>query len=57
VIITVGSDNMADEDKYVIDLKGKNLSIEKIGGKALNLAKMSFANFNIPPAFVVSVDA
>lgn len=53
----MGSDNMADEDKYVIDLKGKDLSIEKIGGKALNLAKMSFANFNIPPAFVVSVDA
>ncbi|HII83925.1 MAG TPA: phosphoenolpyruvate protein kinase, partial [Methanobacterium subterraneum] len=42
---------------YVIDLKEKDLSIEKIGGKARNLSKMSFAGFNIPPAFIVSVDA
>ncbi|MBP1946692.1 PEP/pyruvate-binding domain-containing protein [Methanobacterium petrolearium] len=48
---------MADEGKWVIDLTEKDLSIEKIGGKALNLAKMSSAGFNIPPAFVVSVDA
>lgn len=48
---------MADIDKFVIDLKEKDLSIEKIGGKALNLIKMSSAGFNIPPAFVVSVDA
>lgn len=48
---------MVDKDKYVIDLKEKDLSIEKIGGKALNLAKMSAAGFNIPPAFTVSVDA
>ncbi len=31
--------------------------MEKIGGKALNLGKMSFAGFNIPPAFIISVDA
>ncbi|WP_321422661.1 PEP/pyruvate-binding domain-containing protein [uncultured Methanobacterium sp.] len=48
---------MVDKDNYVIDLKEKDLSIEKIGGKALNLAKMSAAGFNIPPAFTVSVDA
>ena len=49
-------DNMVDNN-YVIDLKEKSLKIEKIGGKALNLGKMSFAGFNIPPAFIVSVDA
>lgn len=48
---------MADIPHYVIDLKEKDLSIEKIGGKALNLARMSEAGFNIPPAFIVSVDA
>ena len=48
---------MADIKKYVIDLKEKDLPIEKIGGKALNLVKMSSAGFNIPPAFIVSVDA
>ncbi|MFA0834914.1 MAG: PEP/pyruvate-binding domain-containing protein [Methanobacterium formicicum] len=53
----MGTDNMVDKDKYVVDLKEKDLSIEKIGGKALNLAKMSAAGFNIPPAFTVSVDA
>ncbi len=44
-------------DNYVIDLKEKNTNINKIGGKALNLTKMSSEGFNIPPAFVVSVDA
>lgn len=53
----MGNDNMADKGSYVIDLKEKDLSIEKIGGKARNLSKMSFAGFNIPPAFIVSVDA
>lgn len=48
---------MADITNYVIDLTGKDLSIEKIGGKALNLARMSEAGFKIPPAFVVSVEA
>jgi len=43
--------------EYVIDLKEQDLQIEKIGGKAFNLAKMSHAGFNIPPAFIVSVDA
>ena len=44
-------------NKFVIDLKEEEIPIEKIGGKALNLAKMSHAGFNIPPAFTVSVDA
>ncbi|MCE5214280.1 MAG: phosphoenolpyruvate protein kinase [Methanobacterium sp.] len=48
---------MADTVHYVIDLDVKNIPPERIGGKALNLAKMSSAGFNIPPAFVVSVDA
>ena len=42
---------------YVIDLNQEDLKVEEIGGKALNLAKMSQAGFNIPPAFVVSVYA
>jgi len=50
-------DKMADKSKYVVDLKDKDISIEKIGGKAVNLAKMSSEGFNIPPAFVVSVEA
>ncbi|MEN6573221.1 PEP/pyruvate-binding domain-containing protein [Methanobacterium aggregans] len=48
---------MVDINNYVIDLKEKDLNIEKIGGKALNLAKMSSSGFNIPSAFIVSVDA
>ncbi len=44
-------------NKFVIDLKEKDIPIEKIGGKALNLAKMNSAGFNIPPAFIVSVEA
>lgn len=48
---------MSDTPHYVIDLKEKQLPIEKIGGKALNLAKMSGAGFNIPPALIISVDA
>lgn len=48
---------MADTDKFVIELNEQDLPIEKIGGKALNLARMSGAGFNIPPAVVVSVDA
>ncbi|MGF7118844.1 PEP/pyruvate-binding domain-containing protein [Methanobacterium oryzae] len=47
---------MANINKYVLDLKEKNLMIEKSGGKALNLSKLSSAGFNIPPAFIVSVD-
>lgn len=41
----------------MLNLNEKDLPVEKIGGKALNLAKMSFAGFNIPPASIVSVDA
>jgi len=31
---------MVDVNNYLIDLKEKDLSIEKIGGKALNLFKL-----------------
>lgn len=55
--MNVGNDNMADGREYTIYLDGKDLSLEKIGGKANNLGKMISAGFNIPPAFVVSVDA
>lgn len=48
---------MADKNRYVVDLKEKDLSIEKIGGKALNLGRMAFSGFKIPPAIIVSVDA
>ncbi|MBI5680010.1 MAG: phosphoenolpyruvate protein kinase [Methanobacterium sp.] len=57
MVITYGNDNMANINNYVIDLKEKDIPIEKIGGKALNLGKMSSAGFNIPPAVIVSVDA
>ena len=57
IAINCGNDNMADIHHYVIDLKEKDLSIEKIGGKAINLARTSEAGFNVPPAFIVSVDA
>ena len=40
-----------------MELKARDIPLEKIGGKALNLSKMSKAGFNIPPAFVVGVDA
>lgn len=52
----MGTGNMV-ESKYLVDLKEKDIPLEKIGGKALNLGKMSSAGFNIPPAFIVSVDA
>ena len=48
---------MVDTNKYVLDLTVIGLPIEKIGGKALNLGKMAFAGFNIPPSFIISVDA
>ncbi|MGC9516457.1 MAG: PEP/pyruvate-binding domain-containing protein [Methanomicrobiales archaeon] len=48
---------MADTSSYVIKLKEENLPIEKIGGKALNLSKLSSAGFNVPPAIIVSVEA
>ncbi len=48
---------MADIDHYAMDLDLEVIKPERIGGKALNLAKMSSAGFNIPPAFVVSVEA
>ena len=57
ILINNGNDNMSDIQHYVLDLREKELPIEKIGGKALNLGKMSEAGFNIPPACIVSVDA
>ncbi len=56
-MIPSGSDNMVNKKNYVMDLKVKDIPLEKIGGKALNLSKMSKTGFNIPPAFVVGVDA
>lgn len=43
-------------DSYVINLQ-KDLPIEKIGGKALNLGKLIRSGFHIPPAIVVTVEA
>lgn len=48
---------MVNKKNYVMELKARDIPLEKIGGKALNLSKMSKAGFNIPPAFVVGVDA
>ncbi|MDD3984979.1 MAG: PEP/pyruvate-binding domain-containing protein [Methanobacterium sp.] len=48
---------MDDITNYTINIKEKDLTIEKIGGKALNLSKLSSAGYNIPPAFIVSADA
>ncbi|CDG64985.1 MAG: rifampicin phosphotransferase [Methanobacterium sp.] len=48
---------MVSTKNYVVDLQEEEMAIEKIGGKALNLCKMSTAGFKVPPAFVVSVDA
>jgi pyruvate,water dikinase len=42
---------------YVIDLNQQDLILEKAGGKALNLAKMAQSGFDVPPAFIISVDA
>lgn len=47
---------MMDLD-YVLDLTGEDHPINKIGGKALNLSKLLNAGFNVPPAFIISVDA
>ncbi len=43
--------------RYVMDLNEIDPEIEMIGGKALNLSKMSDAGFNVPQAFIVTVDA
>ncbi|RJS49046.1 MAG: phosphoenolpyruvate protein kinase [Methanobacterium sp.] len=48
---------MVNKKNYVMELKARDITLEKIGGKALNLSKMSKAGFNIPPALVVGVDA
>ena len=57
VIMIVGKGNMVNERNYTVDITDKESSLEKIGGKALNLGKMVSAGFNIPPAFIVSVGA
>lgn len=43
---------MDDITHYIINIKEKDLTIDKIGGKALNLSKLSSAGYNIPPAFI-----
>ena len=48
---------MLEINKYVTELHEIDLPIEVIGGKALNLGKMLSAGFNIPPAFIVMVNA
>ncbi|MDI6644142.1 MAG: PEP/pyruvate-binding domain-containing protein [Methanobacteriaceae archaeon] len=44
-------------NSYVKELQAEDLQLEDIGGKALNLCKISHAGFNVPPAFIVSADA
>lgn len=48
---------MKDNPNYTMHLKDEGMAIEKIGGKALNLSKLSSVGYNIPMAFIVSVDA
>jgi pyruvate,water dikinase len=48
---------MVEQIEFISDIKGKPLPLEKIGGKALNLSKLSLAGFKVPPAFTVTVDA
>jgi rifampicin phosphotransferase len=48
---------MVEIYKYVTELHECDLPLEIIGGKAINLCKMSSAGFNIPPAFIVMVNA
>lgn len=46
---------LQDGYEKAIPLKGE-IPIEKVGGKATNLAYMIGAGFSVPPAFAVSVD-
>jgi|UPI00065E472F rifampicin phosphotransferase len=48
---------MMDKTNYTMLLKEDNLPIEKVGGKALNLSKLSSIGYNVPMAFIVSVEA
>jgi pyruvate,water dikinase len=48
---------MIDKTNYTMHLKEDDLPMEKVGGKALNLSKLSAVGYNIPMAFIVSVEA
>lgn len=48
---------MDDITTYTMNIKEEGLKVEKIGGKALNLSKLSSVGYNVPPAFIVSADA
>jgi len=48
---------MKDKKNYTVHLNEADMPIEKIGGKALNLSKLASVGYNIPMAFIVSVEA
>ena len=48
---------MTDKSNYTLHLNDEGMPIEKIGGKALNLSKLSSVGYNIPMAFIISVEA
>lgn len=43
--------------RFIVHLSDKNLTNKLIGGKALNLAKLKKAGFNVPNAFVITTEA
>lgn len=43
--------------KNVSCLTDPDITIETVGGKAVNLAEMTRDGFRVPPAFAVTVDA
>lgn len=43
--------------EYTVELGKDKLPIEEIGGKAVNLDLMIQSGFNVPPAFVIKVEA
>lgn len=45
-----------DMGDFILPLTGDSLTIEEVGGKAINLAKMFYAGFNVPPAFAISAE-
>ena len=45
-----------DMGDFILPLTGDSLTIEEVGGKAINLAKMFDVGFNVPPAFAISAD-
>ncbi len=48
---------MRDKTNFTMLLNEDDLPKEKVGGKALNLSKLSSIGYNIPMAFIVSVEA